>query len=332
LSRNRNQSIFTKAHKQFYPDTMKKRLFTVCLFLLLGGKGIAQELPQLNTYMFNQFLYNPASGGMYETDFNCNFVSRFQWAGVSGAPLTSFAWADHRFRKNSMSAGLYLAYDRVGARQFTDVAANYTYILRLNNKWKLSFGLRAGFTSLSFNLTNSEKVFDAGDPLAQGYVMNYPKFGGGVQLYARNFYIGIGVPDIASINTSVFAADRNKNFFQKNRNYSLLTGYRWRLSDGFSLLPSSKIYYYPGNPVRVDLSALAEITDYFWAGGSFISTGSASVMAGSYISSRLRFSYAYQFPIQSNVNTNIATLNVHEIVLMIQLDDLFARKNKKIVE
>ncbi|MFN0048322.1 MAG: PorP/SprF family type IX secretion system membrane protein [Cytophagales bacterium] len=310
---------------------MKKIVFIFWFVGLMSNIGFAQELPQLNTYMFNQFIYNPASGGMYETDFNCNIASRFQWAGVSGAPLTSFAWADHRFRKNSMSAGLYLAYDRIGARQFTEAAANYTYILRLDNKWKLSFGLRAGFTSATFNLASSDKVFDQNDPLATGYVMNYPKFGGGAQLYSRNFYVGIGVPDIASINSSPFANDKDKNFFQKNRNYSLLTGYRWRLTDGLSLLPSSKVFYYPNNPVRVDLTALLEITDYFWAGGSYISTGSASVMAGSYISSRLRFSYAYEFPIQSQVS-NVAMLNVHEILLMIQLDDLFARKNKKVVE
>lgn len=312
---------------------MKNILLALALLLVPTGV-FAQELPQLNSYMFNQFIYNPAAGGMYETDFNANMVSRFQWSGVSGAPLTSFAWADHRFRKNSMSAGLYLAYDRIGATNFTEIAGNYTYIIRINNKWKLSFGLRAGYTSYNVGDLRNTRTENNDDPLAIGYQINYPKFGGGTQIYSRNFYIGIGVPDIAIVSSDVNLQDSKKNFFQKNRNYSLLTGYRLRLSDGFSLLPSSRIYYFPERPIRVDLTVLTEITDYFWAGGSFISAGStssASVMAGSYISSRLRFTYAYEFPLQSKV-ANIATLNVHEITLMIQLDDLFARKNKKIVE
>ncbi len=312
---------------------MKKYFITVIAILGLKAALFSQELPQLNTYMFNQFIYNPASGGMYETDFNCNLTTKLQWAGVNGAPLTSFAWADHRFRKNSMSAGLYMAYNRIGPNQFTEVAGNYTYILRLNNKWKLSFGLRAGYTSYTYGLSASDKVWEPGDQYAIAYQVDKAKFGGGAQLYSRNFYVGIGVPDIASVNVrnAQYAPDRDKNFFQKDRNYSILAGYRVRLTDGLSISPSTKIYYYPTRPLRVDITGLLEITDYFWAGGSYISTGSAALMAGSYISSRLRFSYAYEFPISSKVS-NVASLNSHEVVLMIQLDDLFARKNKKVVE
>jgi type IX secretion system PorP/SprF family membrane protein len=304
----------------------------ILIILIIPVLGFSQELQQLSSYMFNQFIYNPAAGGMYETDFNANFSSRIQWAGVDGAPITSYAWADHRFRKNSMSAGLYLNYDRFGARQFTDVAANYAYVVRLTNKLKLSFGLRAGFASLQFDPT-SGKVFDQGDPNALAYGMNYPKFGTGVQLYTRKFYLSLGVPDIVSLNNDQNAADKGKSFFQKNRNFVLMAGYKFKLSDGFALYPNAKIFYFSGssNPPRVDVSLLFEITDYFWAGGNYGSNGSAALMAGTYVSSRLRLMYSYEFFVKQRP-TNSFVFNVHEITLMLQLDDLFARKNKDVIE
>ncbi|MDX2191051.1 MAG: PorP/SprF family type IX secretion system membrane protein [Bacteroidota bacterium] len=306
-----------------------KNLIITLIAMIVCVQLKAQELPQLNSYMYNQYVYNPASGGMYDTDFNAGFATRVQWTGVSGAPITGFAWADHRFRKNSMSAGLAMAYDQIAFRRFTDIAANYTYIVRLTNKLKLSMGLRAGMTTLQWNPENG-KVWDNGDVLANQYTMSYPKFGTGFQLYTRKFYVSLGVPDIATFNNDANAPDKGKNFFQKNRNYILMSGYRFKLSDAFGLYPNIKVFYYQGPTVtapRVDGSMLFEIIDYFWAGANYASTGQLAAMAGTYVSSRVRFMYAYEFPLKPVAGSSVP-LNVHEVNLFLQLDDLFARKNK----
>lgn len=300
------------------------------LLLSIASAVQAQELPHFNSYMFNQFLYNPASGGMYDTDFNASVGSRLQWAGTDGAPVTGFAWADHRFKKNSMSIGVMAIYDRYGAKTNTEFAANFTYILRLTNKLKLSFGLRAGFGSYVFDPSRLV-VFDNDDPLALTYSNKYPKFGGGVQLYGRKFYVSLGFPDLASIGAKAAPGDVEKNFFQKNKNFSLLGGYRFKISDGLGLYPNAKLHYFPGNlnsAIRADVSLLVEITDYFWAGANYGSLGNAALMAGTFISSRFRFMYAYEFYAKSKSIQGVS-FNVHEINLMVQLDDLFARKNKK---
>lgn len=288
----------------------------------------AQEmLPQLNSYMFNQFVYNPASGGMYESDLNFHSAGKFQWSGIAGAPLTNFSWADFRFRKNSMSAGLIFSYDQSGLNQFTDVALNYTYIIRLSNTLKFSVGLRAGVVSTKFNGTSGANVRDAGDPLATVVDVTYPKFGTGFQLYTKKFYASIGIPDLVAITNNSNMKDYNKNFFQKNRNYTLMAGYKLKLTDGFSLFPNGKVSYFPAQPVRADLSLLGEVTDYFWAGASYSTFGLASVMVGTYLSSSIRFMYAYEFNVKSDLaSTN--TLTTHEVNLMIQLDNLFSKKNR----
>ncbi|MBY0424856.1 MAG: PorP/SprF family type IX secretion system membrane protein [Cytophagales bacterium] len=299
------------------------------LFWSLSLQVTGQELPHLNSYIFNQFIYNPASGGMYESDFNFNSSGRFQWSGITGAPLTNYSWADFRFSKNSMSAGLVFTYDQSGARRFSDVAANYTYIIRLSNKLKFSVGLRVGVTSSQFNSDYLGPRWDSGDPLLETSSYTYPKFGTGAQLYTRKFYIGIGLPDLVAVNNNAASNDYGKNFFQKNRNYTLMAGYRIKLSDGFSLYPNSKVYYFPKpiNPFRADVSLLGEVTDYFWAGASYATSGNASFMVGTYLSSSMRFMYAYEFILNSSI-TSQTNLTTHEINLMIQLDNLFSKKNR----
>lgn len=307
----------------------------IILLLATIGTIHAQELPQLNGYMFNQFIYNPASGGMYDTDFNASFAFRYQWAGTKGAPLSGFFWADHRFRKNSMSIGVLASYDSWGANRNNDLALNYSYILRLTNKIKLSFGLRAGIGSYQFNKTDLI-AYDSDDMLyIRDYVpVIYPKIGGGAQLYGRKFYIGIGFPDLGGFNSNKTVSDAGKPFFQKARNFSLLAGYKLKLSDGLGLYPNVKVHYFGNNqkPLRIDASVLFEITDYFWAGVNYgVLNQNTALMAGTFISSKFRFMYAFEFFLQSRA-TSGGAFNVHEINLMLQLDDLFAKKNKVVVE
>lgn len=226
-----------------------------------------------------------------------------------------------------MSAGLVFAYDQLGANQFTDVAINYTYIVRLSNTWKFSVGLRAGVASSRFNGTAIDNVRDLNDPNAVTVIITYPKFGTGFQFYNRRFYGGVGIPDLAAINNNPNSVDHDKNFFQKNRNYTLMAGYKFKITDGFSVYPNGKVYYFPTKPLRADASLIGEVTDYFWAGASYSTFGLASVMVGTYLSSSIRFMYAYEFNMRSDLaSTN--TLTTHEVNLMIQLDNLFSKKNR----
>jgi hypothetical protein len=97
-----------------------------------------------------------------------------------------------------------------------------------------------------------------------------------------------------------------------------------KINDSYSLFPNLRLNYFPEAGVTVDANVIAEITDYFWAGLTYSTAKSFTVMAGTHISSRIRFGYAFEFKSKSETS---AQLNTHEINLMINLDDLF-RKNK----
>lgn len=281
---------------------------------------------QTANYMHNQLVYNPAAAGMQPTQFNANVIVRMQWAGVEGAPKTYLLWSDYRFSKNRMAVGVNLNRDSYAATKTTDFYANYAYYVPLTRKLNLSFGLRAGVTNANINLNNLSRIWDAGDPIVEGSSVSeiLPKFGGGFQLTSRKLYFGASAPDLVAGDKSNILNNKDKSFFDKRRNYIVTGGYRIKLSDSYSLYPNFITYVYPGTKVRNDFSTLLEITDYFWAGGTFSTAGYRSVMAGTHISSRVRFAYAFEWKTKT---TNLTRLNTHEINLMFNLDDLFKKKN-----
>ncbi len=294
----------------------------------------AQQLPQLNNYMFNQFLYNPGAGGTMDNDLNVSIATRFQWLGLSGAPITNYSWADLRFMKNSMSAGAFINYESIGANSYTEFGGNYSYILRINSKVKLGMGLRVGLTSYTYDASKVAKVWDTGDQLNSNLQFVYPKFGTGFHLYGRRYYVSLGLPDLFSINQNKSAPDLNKSIFEKNRNFTLMGGYKFKITDGFRLYPNLKLYYYNNMvnninlPFRADISLLAEITDYFWVGPNFNTQyGGLALMAGFYVSSAIKFMYGYEFMIASS-KSSAQPFGAHELNLFIRMDDFFTKKNK----
>ncbi|HEY8401210.1 MAG TPA: type IX secretion system membrane protein PorP/SprF, partial [Cytophagaceae bacterium] len=79
--------------------------------------------------------------------------------------------------------------------------------------------------------------------------------------------------------------------------------------------------YYPGDGIRTDINLIFGITDYFWAGATYSTSNNHALMAGTHISSRIRFAYAYEFITRQAGNR----LFTHEINLMINMDNLFKK-------
>jgi type IX secretion system PorP/SprF family membrane protein len=302
---------------------MFRYLLLSVFFVSLTINTMAQQMPLVANFMFNQLIYNPAAAGMQETQFNSNLVSRFQWTGMNGAPVTNMFWADYRFPAKKMALGLNLNYDKFGANRNTDFLLNYAYYVPLTSKWKLSMGLRMGFTSAKFSTAYLDRVWDQGDPVVEASNVSamMPKAGAGLQLSTKNFYAGFSAPDLIMSDKQNLYGNEGKPFFSKKRNYMMMAGYRVKLSDSYKLYPNLRISYFPDSKVRTDLNLIFEITDYFWAGATYSSYKSHALMAGTHISSRVRFAYAYEFKRDLGVN-----LNTHEINLMLNLDGLFRKK------
>jgi len=123
---------------------------TILVLLLLSFQGIAQQDPQYTQYMYNMSIINPG----YATDSgNMNFgaLYRAQWVGSEGGPNTGTFFAHSPLAKK-VEAGLSIVHDEIGdVVKETSVYADFAYVLKVNEKSKISFGIKAGATFFSTN-------------------------------------------------------------------------------------------------------------------------------------------------------------------------------------
>src|SRR5688572_19507765 len=67
---------------------MKKRSLLIAVMLVSLG-AVAQQRPHYTQYILNQYILNPALTGI-ENYVDLKISTRDQWAGLNGAPRTSY--------------------------------------------------------------------------------------------------------------------------------------------------------------------------------------------------------------------------------------------------
>lgn len=275
---------------------MKKIVF-VAVFLFASITMFAQQELLISQYMFNGLFINPAYSGSHPYA-EATALYRAQWAGLDGAPTTQTFGIDGPIANETMGIGLTFINDQIGDTRQTEVFANWSYHLWLDaeGKNKLSFGIRAGFSDYSANLSETY-VFDDGDPVFNENVSNafVPKFGAGAYYYSKYWYAGLSVP-------TIFAADDNVRFnindvgdrYFDPHTY-LTAGYVWNVNPDFAVKPSFLLRYLNGAPVQADINCNLLIRNTFWIGASY-RTGDAVIGLLEYnIGNDLRIGYAYDF-------------------------------------
>jgi type IX secretion system PorP/SprF family membrane protein len=129
---------------------MKK--LVVLAIALSAVRGFAQQDPQYSLYQYNQMVINPAYAGARDAIAIVADV-RKQWVGFNGAPTTAVFSIHSPIANEKVGIGLNAMSDKIGAKSINSVYGNFSYILRVNNKSKLHFGVRAGYTSYRFNFS-----------------------------------------------------------------------------------------------------------------------------------------------------------------------------------
>lgn len=118
--------------------------------VLSTTKSFAQQDPQYNLYQYNQMVINPAYAGARDAIAIVADV-RKQWLAFPGAPTTAVFSAHSPIANNKVGIGFSAMNDKIGSKTVSAAYANFSYILKVNNKTKLAFGVRAGYGSYKFN-------------------------------------------------------------------------------------------------------------------------------------------------------------------------------------
>jgi type IX secretion system PorP/SprF family membrane protein len=298
---------------------MKKIILLVFFFLSIL-KATAQQDPHFTQYMNNMSVVNPAYATATPAILNLGSLYRYQWAGIEGAPKTLTLFAHTPINQN-IEGGFSLVSDNIGdgAKKETNFFADFAYVLQLNEKQKLSFGLKAGFSSISTNFngfqlnsgdTSTDKAF------SENINETVPNIGVGAYYFTDNYYVGLSVPNLLSAEHIKSRPDINSFGPQEIHTY-FTGGYVFDINEAFKLKPALMAIFVKGAPVSVDLTANVLYNEKFELGAAYRFGDAVSLLMNVNVTPNLRVGYSYDY-----VTSNLSQFSSgsHEIVLLYNLD------------
>jgi type IX secretion system PorP/SprF family membrane protein len=299
-------------------DTIIKVIAGASLLLLLTipRYGYAQQDPMYTQYMFNTQTINPAYAGSWES-FGFLALSRLQWVGINGAPVTNTFSFQAPTRNYMFGYGLNLIHDKIGLTNRFGVFGDYSYAIEFNNNTKLRMGLKAGFTSLSHNL-NAHTLYpdDVADPMFQGVLERrfLPNFGVGLFLDNDRYYIGLSSPKL--INNRIEDSSVNYSAYAEFRHFFFITGYVFDITNNVKFKPTFLVKATFGAPVEADVSANLLFNEKFWLGAMYRTGDAVGFIAQWLFDDRLRVGYAYDYSISQLRGMHF---NTHELMVSYEL-------------
>lgn len=222
--------------------------------LMLGFGASAQQEYSFSHYAFSNSFLNPGATGTAGTQ-NITGLFRKQWAGFNGSPMTGGISYDHPLDKYKMGLGGFVFSDKIGETTMTNVVANYSYHLKLDDKHKLGMGIAAGADFIS---TDFDRLiyWDQNDQVFSGKQnVVVPRVGVGFHFFADKYYVGISVPRILTFNDDNNVSINKENLPSLVSHYYLTGGYNFDLGEQFELKTSTLAKYTPNVIMQGDINA-----------------------------------------------------------------------------
>lgn len=322
------------------------RLLLTCLIGVIASVSFGQQEPQFSQYNRNQYLVNPGAAGMYDF-LDVTLGGRMQWAGFENAPMSSYLYASKALNKNSKSRynpsirtsngpiknpeiktgklkhaiGGYLFADQYGAYRQLKFAGTYAIHIPVANNYNLSFGADVGMSNRAFlkdraqtlNVITGVGTDATYDEYASSSNRNTIDVGAGLYFYSKQMYIGVSADQLTRDLVSFGSGNVN---FDPHIHYRATAGYKFNLSDNFTLTPSVLAKYVTPAPVSLEGGLQLEYQEWIWLAASYRSSQTAIVMAGFNINRVFKFGYSFDFSV-SNFSNNSA--GGHELVLGLML-------------
>jgi len=291
-----------------------KRLIIISVVLFFGiiysPKSYSQNDPMFTHYMWNEMFINPAYAGSRDA-VSFFGLSRQQWVGIDGAPITQSMSINGPFFEKKAGLGLSILHENIGVTNETSCMGSFAYHIKTDKKGKLAFGLSAGVVTMREELTNvitqkpDDIHFQANTPL-----LVMPNVSYGMYYYTAKFYVGLSIPRILS-NTVTAGSWNVKNKFNFSQmHYNLISGYVFDLSRGIKLKPTIFCRSAYASPIEVSASINAFLKDCIWVGMSYRTGDAVSMLLAVQFTPNLRLGYSYDYTTSKLRKFNSGT---HEI-------------------
>lgn len=291
-------------------------ILIILLFcLVLQVKG--QQAPLYTQYMFNQLLYNPALAGV-DPYYQIRSNHRFQWVGMTDAPLTN-ALAFHGPHPTlSMGYGGYIYHDVTGPTSQTSITGTYAYNIGLTDELRLSMGISAGVMQYRVDGTQITVKDPSDQTLQQAvYTSWVPDANLGLYLYHKDFYVGFSTAHL--ITTKLKLYDPGIGINKLKTHFFLTAGYIWEINQDFKLEPSAMLKGSLPKAVQLDINTRVIWQDMVWGGISYRTGDAVSILIGYAYEKRIYFGYSYDITLSDLKNYNTGT---HEIMFGFRFNDI----------
>ena len=286
-------------------------------FLFVVFRSMGQQEAEYSQFMYNMSIINPGYAIDDPGSLHLGTLYRAQWTGVEGAPRTANFFARMTLNEQN-EVGINFVNDRIGkVLKENRVNADFAHILSLSRYLKLSLGIKAGISSLSFDFSNTNVGTDPSFPSTNSTFLN---IGAGAFLFSDNFYVGISSPNFLPKDLDV----NNENLYEKSIAMYLTAGYVFAVNRVLDLKPSVVVMQEFGAPLSFDVAMNANFYEKFEIGTSYRYQESISVLAAFNITYNLKIGYAYDY----NTGSDLSRFSngSHEIMLLYNLDFLSSRR------
>jgi len=304
--------------------TFKKILTGLTLALSSFGLN-AQQDPMYTHYMYNTLSVNPAYAGSREA-LSVTALHRSQWVAFDGAPLTQTVTAHSPLRNEHIGLGLSITNDKIGPTNNTSFAADFAYIIKLNDRSKLSFGLSAGASVFQAQLSELELDVQS-DPVFQNSVSNkiMPNFGFGAYYYREQFYAGISAPNLLQNNYAVVNQTGGTTLISEaQRHYFFIAGALLHLGENLDFKPTTFVKVTAGAPIQADFTASFIIKDRLLLGAMYRTGDAFGALVGFNITEQFHIGYSYDW--SHGLRTGKYNQGSHEV--MLRYDFIFSSKRQ----
>lgn len=307
---------------------MKKGLIYICFHCLVFAAS-AQQYPQFSQYLLNNYLINPAAGGVTPC-LDLRSGHRQQWVGFEGAPYTSFLSGhtsinQNTFRNGWHGVGGYIFYDSQGGKKDDsgkqlggkivniEVHGSYAYHLRLTQDYSLSFGASLGVKQ--FSVQGYTGILDPAISDSRKSVFVLPDIAAGIWLRSLDNFVGLSVKQIAKrrakFGNDVIGSDGSKLV----PHYFLTLGKRIESSAYYyTFIPSAQLRMTAFYPPSLDLNFMWLIKDKVGLGAGYRVVDAVNLQVQYQLTKRIRIGYAVEY-VTSRLGVGSPYMTSHEFIL-----------------
>ncbi|WP_170264996.1 PorP/SprF family type IX secretion system membrane protein [Salibacter halophilus] len=265
------------------------------LVMFCGNSAKAQQTIVYSQYYDQPILINPAYTGLKD-QYNAFLLFRKQMTGIPNSPTTQQFSIDGPIG-DKMGIGLNMVNDKTDILGRTQLALSYRYMVKINDKSDLSFGMNGGvgFNRVDFSGVRADDVTDPA-LLTNNQSQITPQFNVGALYRYERLSAGLSAQNITQQNATFSEQSSFKNLEQKFiRHFIAHVGYDFPINENWAIEPMILGRLMQGGQFQFDINAFANYMDRFWAGLTYREGTSVNVSFGANIVSRFNMGYTYEY-------------------------------------